>query len=43
MPANEANPHPFVYWAQNRSQILLRVDLKDVQVCVWGCLFYRHF
>ena len=32
MMAQETPPHPFVYWAQNRSYILLRVDLKDVKV-----------
>lgn len=31
MSVNESTPHPFVYWAQNRSYILLRVDLKDVK------------
>jgi len=31
MSTQESTPHPFVYWAQNRSYILLRVDLKDVK------------
>lgn len=31
MSVEESAPHPFVYWAQNRSYILLRVDLKDVK------------
>ncbi|XP_032799343.2 very-long-chain (3R)-3-hydroxyacyl-CoA dehydratase [Daphnia magna] len=29
--SSKGNPHPFVYWAQNSSRILLRVDLKDVK------------
>ncbi|KAI9560474.1 hypothetical protein GHT06_014498 [Daphnia sinensis] len=28
---SKGNPHPFVYWAQNSSRVLLRVDLKDVK------------
>lgn len=32
MLAKGSNPHPFVYWAQNQSHVLLRVDLKDVTV-----------
>lgn len=30
--SSKGNPHPFVYWAQNSSRVLLRVDLKDVKV-----------
>ncbi|KZS07063.1 3-hydroxyacyl-CoA dehydratase [Daphnia magna] len=30
--SSKGNPHPFVYWAQNSSRVLLRVDLKDVKI-----------
>ena len=35
MMTSKGNPHPFVYWAQNTSHVLLRVDLKDVKVIIY--------
>ena len=35
MSSLEGNPvqsHPFIYWAQSRTHVWLKVDLKDVKV-----------
>lgn len=29
---------PFVYWAQNESNVFIKVDLKDVKVIITNCI-----
>lgn len=43
MSHGEGNvPHPFVFWAQNKTHISLRVDLKDVKVNIYHGIGSHH-